>query len=92
MYGQHGKRKRALILGQLGRSEESYSANLGVGNQEDLEVCGKYGGTHGFACHKFRCFKCGEGGMCIEIVRRIRYVFIATSLVISSLAVLFWWW
>ena len=25
-------------------------------------MCGKCGGTHGFACHKFKCYKCGERG------------------------------
>ena len=32
----------------------------GIGCQGNYEICGKCGGTHGLACHKFRCLKCGE--------------------------------
>ena len=43
--GQHGKRKQALISRQLGKSEESYSVDLGVGSREDLEECCKSAGV-----------------------------------------------
>lgn len=32
-------------------------ANLGVGRQGGFDICRKYGGTHGFSCHKFKCYK-----------------------------------
>ena len=55
---QLGKMKRNLSVENL----ETDIADLGTGSQENHEVCGKFGGTQSFACHKFKCYKYGERG------------------------------
>ena len=55
---QIGKRKRTLSI----EIEDTKVAYLGIRRKEDHEVCSRFGGTHRFACHKFKCFKCGEKG------------------------------
>ena len=42
--------------------EEFEAANMGNGNQGSYDIFGKYRGTHGFSCHKFKCYKCRERG------------------------------
>ena len=46
-----GKRMRARSL----KDEGSEVANLGTESQGSYDICGKSGGTHGFAYHKFKC-------------------------------------
>ena len=62
--------------------EEFAAANLGTTSQGNFDICRKCGGTHGFACHKFTCYKYGEEGMSFMTARRIRRVSTVTSHVI----------
>lgn len=59
---QQGKRRRAHELVRLEMGGEFDTTTLGTTSQEDTYICGKGGGTDGFACHKFRCFRFGERG------------------------------
>ena len=57
-----GKRKPTHNSGRLEGCGEFDTTDMGAGSQENYEICGKCGGTHRFACHKFKCFKCGDRG------------------------------
>lgn len=59
---QHGKRKSAHDSTFSVMDKEFEVDNLGTGSQRDFDICGKSGETHGFACHKFKCYKCGVKG------------------------------
>lgn len=52
------KRRKTLIL----ENKETKVAELGTGRQANHEVCRKCGGTHRFASHKLKCFRCGKKG------------------------------
>ena len=56
------KRRHAHKSEQLEEGGGFDAADEGTRNQKNYEICGKCGGTHGFAYHKFRCFKHGERG------------------------------
>lgn len=59
---RHEKRKWAKDLAFSAIDEEFEVANLGAISQVDFDTCGMCGGTYRFACHKFKCYKCGEKG------------------------------
>lgn len=59
---QTGKRKLTHDSEKLEEYGGIDAADQGIGSQGNYEICRKCGGAHGFACHRFRCFKCGERG------------------------------
>ena len=40
--------------------EDLEVVSLGTVSQGDFDICGECGGTHRFACHKFKCYKYGD--------------------------------
>ena len=66
-----GKKRRA----HLERDKEVESANLGIGSQGSYDINGKCGGTRGFSCHKFKCYKCGERGHVFRDCKKDRMSF-----------------
>lgn len=50
------KKRRAY----LAMEEEFETTNMGTRSQGSHGICRKYGGSHMFSCHKFKCYKCEE--------------------------------
>lgn len=55
--------------------EDFKVTNLGSGSQGDFYICGRCGGTHGFAWHKFKCNKYGDKGHAIRDCKKDRICF-----------------
>lgn len=57
------------------RDEETKASNLVTRSQGSYDISGKCGGNHGFACHKFKCYKCGEKGHVFRDCKKDRMCF-----------------
>lgn len=69
------KRKREPDSTLPMMSGEFDVARLGIGSRGDFNIFNKYGGTHGFACHKFKCCKYGEKGHVVRDYKKERMCF-----------------
>lgn len=57
---RHVMRKRDHDSSFSAMDKEFEVTNLDTGSQGDFNICGNCYGTHIFAWHKLKCYKCGE--------------------------------